>query len=383
MGKTRWDHAAVDREMRKPSSVGTIERELSPLPPLAPNRGEPRVRVETDSELAEFVEFFTVTRPDLASIRPGLSQPAPRRSRLARATERVGRLAAARPEIRLPGRSRRPSRSAPLVDGFVVEADAAPRARRLKLPPVWILTNLAILLAMVVGFWPQIITMSAESGCTWYTVRSGDTLWKISERYGKTIRGIATANHIQNINMIYVDQRLCIPMTPFAASATAYTPASSRPPSSVSPSNVSAFINFTLPYARQTSRQTGWPVSMILAQWGLETGWRVHTFTGYNWGNCGAMPGQPMVGGTSAPGSPAAFAYAYTPQQGIAEYTHVATLSYYTSVAPAARAGGADAAARALGRSPWDWGHYTNHGSPGSSLITIMRSFNLYWYDTH
>ena len=122
---------------------------------------------------------------------------------------------------------------------------------------------------------------------------------------------------------------------------------------------------------------------MILAQWGLETGWRVKTFTGYNWGNCGAMPGKPTVGGTSAPGSPAAFAYAYTPAQGVAEYVHVAHLSYYTAVARAGRSSGADAAARALGRSPWDWGHYTNRGSPGSSIIAIMQRYNLYWYDTH
>ena len=259
----------------------------------------------------------------------------------------------------------------------------APRGRKLKLPPVWVLMNLAIVVALLIGFAPQLMIASAEAGCTWYTVRSGDTLWKISHHYGKTINGIAAANHIQNINLIYVDQRLCIPMTPIASSATTYKPTTSRPPATNAPSNVKAFVAFTLPYAKQASSQTGWPVSMILAQWGLETGWRVKTFTGYNWGNCGAMPGKPTVGGTSAPGSPAAFAYAYTPAQGVAEYVHVAHLGYYTAVASAGRSGGADAAASALGRSPWDWGHYTRQGSPGSSLVTIMHTFNLYWYDTH
>ena len=49
----------------------------------------------------------------------------------------------------------------------------------------------------------------------------------------------------------------------------------------------------------------------------------------------------------------------------------------------ATSASGANAAARALGQSPWDWGHYTNRGDPGSSLISIMRVYNLYYYDTH
>jgi hypothetical protein len=89
-----------------------------------------------------------------------------------------------------------------------------------------------------------------------------------------------------------------------------------------------------------------------------------------------------MIGGINKPGSPAAFAYANTPEQGLAEYVHVAGLGYYAHVATAAQ-GGADAAARELGRSPWDWGHYTNRGDPGSSLINIMRVYNLYWYDTH
>lgn len=384
LGNTNWDRSNLDRDEVISASVAMLERDQMPLPPLDAYESRARDASLDDPELTEFVEFFTSTRPDLATLRAPLPQPAkPARaqSRLARATERVGRIATARPEVwapRLPWRSRRGN----TADMTGMEAKQ-PRCRSLKLPPVWLLTNLAFVVALLIGFAPQIMVASAEAGCQWYTVRSGDTLWKISHQYGKTIAGIAAANHIQNINLIYVDQRLCIPMTPIASSAKTYTPNTSRPPASSTHSNVKAFIAFTLPYAKQASKQTGWPVSMILAQWGLETGWRVHTFTGYNWGNCGAMPGKPMVGGTSAPGSPAAFAYAYTPEQGVAEYTHVAHLRYYSAVAPAGRHGGADAAARALGSSPWDWGHYTDRGSPGSSIISLMRTYNLYWYDTH
>jgi LysM repeat protein len=398
LGNSYWDRSNSGRDEAGSPSVATLGRNYERLPTL--DADEPRARRRYDGrfsdnrysderyderndgeqELNEFVEFFTSTRPDLARRRAPQGQPARHQSRIARATERVGHIAKARPEVGLPmppwsRREQAPSSTA-------VAAEEA-RGRRLKLPPVWVLANLGIVLAMLIGFAPQIITASAEASCQWYTVRPGDTLWKISHRTGKTINGIAAANHIQNVDLIYVDQRLCIPMTPIAQSSTTFKPTTTRPPAANTPGNVKAFINFTLPYAKQASKQTGWPVSMILAQWGLETGWRVKTFTGFNWGNCGAIPGFPSVGGTSAPGSPAAFSFANSPAQGVAEYVHVAHLHYYTAVAPAARTGGATAAARALGRSPWDWGHYTNRNSPGSSIVGIMQRYNLYWYDTH
>lgn len=367
-----------------------LNRDLPPLPPLdyyepAAARDATRERL-AEQELAEFVEFFTGAQRVVSTPPPQPpTLPRPPRGRVRRATERVIHVAAMRPVV--PLLARRDARLASrelIVEGTVVEeVERKPRRRGLRLPPLWLLTNLAIALALVIGFFPQIMTASAAAGCKWYRVRSGDTLWKLSHRYGVSIHQLATANHIQNINLIYVDQEMCIPLMPLAASNRS-APAPSRPaPTYSAPGNVRAFINFTLPYARQASRQTGWPVSMILAQWGLETGWRTHTFTGYNWGNCGAMPNEPMIGGTSAPGSPAAFAYAYTPSQGVEEYVHVAHLGYYTGVARAWRASGADAAARALGRSPWDWGHYTDHNSPGSSLVSLMRVYNLYYYDTH
>ncbi len=153
----------------------------------------------------------------------------------------------------------------------------------------------------------------------------------------------------------------------------------STPPGPVS--GPSAFIGVALPYAVRAHEQSGWPVSLVLAQWGLEQGWKTPGYTGYNWGNVAALPGEPTVGGVQKWGSPPAFAYAKTPEDGLRYYVRVAHLGYYTSVAPAAHSGGADAAARALGRSPWDAGHYTNHGDPGSSLINLMHTYNLYQYD--
>lgn len=389
------------------SAVGMLEREPR-------RRNEPDAEIQpldddqADTELAEFVAFFTgqqraITRVALpsAAVQPAEQLAAPisaqqvqqmPQGRVRRATERVVRIAAIRPQVRVPASFR-----ARVIDARVsasgleadVESDAASAEnerqtrRTVKLPPIWLLANLAIIGALVVGFFPQIMTASAAAACNWYTVKPGDTLSKISHRTGVSIQELASANHIQNINLIYIDQHMCIPLMPLASSNQPAPAPASHPPTYSAPANVKAFIAYTLPYARKASAETGWPVSVILAQWGLETGWRTRTYTGYNWGNCGAMPNQPTIGGINKPGSPAAFAYAYSPEQGLAEYVHVAHLGYYTKVAQAARASGATAAARALGQSPWDWGHYTNRGDPGSSLISIMRVYNLYYYDTH
>lgn len=146
------------------------------------------------------------------------------------------------------------------------------------------------------------------------------------------------------------------------------------------PPTISSFITFALPYALQAHKALGWQTSVILAQWGLEVGWHVPTYTGYNWGNVGAMPGVPTVPGTSAPGSPPAFSYAASPADGVRIYIMAARLPYYDQVFQAVPYGAVDTAV-ALGRSPWDAGHYTNRGQPGSSLLDIMQRYHLLLLD--
>ena len=51
----------------------------------------------------------------------------------------------------------------------------------------------------------------AGNACKWYTVRSGDTLSAIAWGYHTTIWVLAQVNHIANVNLIFVNQQLCIP----------------------------------------------------------------------------------------------------------------------------------------------------------------------------
>ncbi len=148
-------------------------------------------------------------------------------------------------------------------------------------------------------------------------------------------------------------------------------------------SSPAAFIKTMLPIAQQAHRDLGWPVSVVLAQMGVEHGWRFPDFDGWNLANSKVFPDPNGDGGVCFHQSVVrSFCYAPTPQVGLAIYEHVAHLGYYSAIAKAARAGGAVAAARALGKSPWDEGHYSVNGVPGQKLIVAMNTFNLYQYDT-
>jgi LysM repeat protein len=290
--------------------------------------------------------------------------------RVAQASVRLRELGEIRPVVRIPGR-------APAKEGGPVTA-----ARTAKLPPIWLLANALILIAAIVTVLPRVVTADAAAGCSWHIVVPGDTLGNLGWANHTNAMTIAAANHIANPNLIYVGQKLCIPIVAGAHTASApRVPAASQPVTYGSAKGVKAFITFVMPYARQAHNATGWPVSMILAQWGLEQAWHVPGYTGFNFGNVAALPGQPTVNGIAVPGSPAAFAYAKTPQDGLRYYLRVAHLAYYSRVASAARSGGPVAAARALGASPWDAAHYTSVASPGSSLVRLMQAYNLYVYD--
>ncbi len=177
------------------------------------------------------------------------------------------------------------------------------------------------------------------------------------------------------------------PPTPTATSAPA-------PIKSVQPyyaphpvvSGVWNFICAALPYARmaqQDQEQAGmrpWYVSVILSQWGIEDGWTMPTYTGYNFGNTSALSGYPWIAGLPVAGSPTAFAYAYTPAQGVFYYVTFSKMGYYVGVS-AAYYSGPVAQMLALGASPWDADHYAINGRYGAKLLNNYYTFNLQRFD--
>lgn len=372
--------ASIAREIRhswgpETTAYATGYHPAVPTPTSAPARAHPAPQRPTGAPAHAPRRTPRPEPTPMPAPRPAARQSV--RLRVAQVSRRLADLASRRVVVRIPGRAPRK----------VASAEATPDAvgnhmRVAKLPPVWLLANLLILL---VGGWatvPRLASITPELACAWHVVAPGDTLGNLGAAHHTSALAIARANSLPDPNRIYVGERLCIPLAFFASSgAAAYIPAPPQPPRYGPVSGVQNFIAFVLPYARRAHDATGWPTSLIIAQWGLEHGWRLPGYTGYNFGNCGAVPGEQTIGGLNVPGSPAAFTYSATPEDGLRVYIHVAHLSFYTGVAWAAQHQSVDAAARALGASPWDAGHYTDHNDPGSSLIAILQAYNLYQYD--
>lgn len=70
---------------------------------------------------------------------------------------------------------------------------------------------LAVLVAVLAGV---MVTPAAAQGATcekWHIVQRGDTLFKISKRYGMSMTQLMQVNNvITNPNVIYVGQSLCV-----------------------------------------------------------------------------------------------------------------------------------------------------------------------------
>ena len=260
--------------------------------------------------------------------------------------------------------------------------------------------TLAALVAALVGmgaymtFEKRTDIARSLQGCDWHMVEAGETLITIARESGVSVGDLARANGVYDVKDPPIGVQICIPSQSaltLAAGASSGTLNASASGGSGAPhashtdgpviQGEAAYVRFVLPFARQAHEATGWPVSMILAQWGLEQGWQTPTFTGYNFGNCGGLVDEPFIPGTAVAGSPATFAYADEPEDGLRFYVHVAALPYYAQIAPAAQTGGPIAAAKALGASPWDAGHYTHSNDPGSSLVALMQQYNLQQYD--
>lgn len=112
-----------------------------------------------------------------------------------------------------------------------------------------------------------------------HTVRAGDTLSEIAQRYGTTVRELAKANGISNPNRIAAGQKLSIPGDRLELSPEA------RPKASASASTADVdhpFLQKLLPAAQRIERKYGLPAAAILAQAALESNWGRSAIGTYN-----------------------------------------------------------------------------------------------------
>lgn len=56
------------------------------------------------------------------------------------------------------------------------------------------------------------VSQAPNAQTTTYTVKSGDVLWKIAEKFNTTWRKLAESNNIKNANLIFPGQRLIVPV---------------------------------------------------------------------------------------------------------------------------------------------------------------------------
>lgn len=100
-------------------------------------------------------------------------------------------------------------------------------------------TTIAGVAALLAFFAPSLA--SAQETVT-YTVKSGDTLSEIAEKYNTTVEKLAAKNNIKDIHLIYVDQVLVIEGTAstVAPAATTTYEAPATPAAPATESNTAA-----------------------------------------------------------------------------------------------------------------------------------------------
>lgn len=146
-----------------------------------------------------------------------------------------------------------------------------------------------------------------------------------------------------------------------------------------------------LPYARRAAAGAGLPVSVVLAQWAVETGWGGSKLAMQN-NNLGGIEFRPglKAAGYQSYSADGRFAGYNSVDQFVNDYIRLWQIQGYgypaaraaaaaTYSSPAARAA---AVARAVGLSGYDAGGYKWNGSePGSSLIRVIEQNRLTQFD--
>ncbi|MFQ3581330.1 MAG: glucosaminidase domain-containing protein [Chloracidobacterium sp.] len=116
--------------------------------------------------------------------------------------------------------------------------------------------------------------LARQAGATSYTVRPGDTLSVIAQRYRTTVDELVRLNGIRNPNLIYPGQVLRLPGTGPTPPPPAQPPSvGGTTPVGQIPRTGNAFIDRIAADAIRNQRATGVPASVTIAQAILESGW--------------------------------------------------------------------------------------------------------------
>jgi flagellum-specific peptidoglycan hydrolase FlgJ len=142
---------------------------------------------------------------------------------------------------------------------------------------------------------------------------------------------------------------------------------------------INDFILKVLPYARKAAAELNMPVSVILAQWGVESGGGTSRFA--KGGNlAGLQHNKYTIDGGGAPFTQSTTGNAFANYNGnldlfAKDYVRVMKLSYYDKVRAA---GTVDETVKALVESKFDAGHY---GGTGANIKSWINSYKLTQYD--
>ncbi len=118
------------------------------------------------------------------------------------------------------------------------------------------------------------------NGCSWYTVRWGDTLSNIALRYHTTYPTLARVNNIRNVNLIFVNQQLCIPVRQSSSARGGWIPSGIAANGSVRWYDYSALDWSSRPQVQsllhRAAADFGLPANLLLAIAWQESGWYQH-----------------------------------------------------------------------------------------------------------
>lgn len=152
---------------------------------------------------------------------------------------------------------------------------------------VLLLFTILLLLGSAVVYFYQSDAFAAPdgSGCSWYRVRSGDTLSSIAWRTHTTVGALAQANRIRNVNLIGAGRALCIPHTSVSRGQTTCPSASTGVQASgtvcwYAYSNLQTSTRGQVAaLLRQVAARYGLPANLLLAIAWQESGWNQHVIS--------------------------------------------------------------------------------------------------------